>query len=69
MNEQKIIVEIDRDGRITADADGFAGDACLKDLEKLLEGLGSLPESTTRKSETYKAGVVTTRSQTLGRKS
>jgi hypothetical protein len=39
MKEQRIEIEIDHDGRITADADGFSGDACLRDLERLLDGL------------------------------
>lgn len=39
MKEQRITVEIDREGRITADAEGFTGDACLRDLERLLDGL------------------------------
>jgi len=39
MKEQRIVVEIGSDGRITADAEGFSGDACLRDLERLLEGL------------------------------
>ncbi|MFM7199193.1 MAG: DUF2997 domain-containing protein [Myxococcota bacterium] len=69
MKEQKIVVEIDRDGRITADAEGFTGDACLKDLEKLLEGLGSLPESTARKPDAGTVKMVNTPHQTLGRKS
>lgn len=69
MKEQKIVVEIDRNGRITADAEGFTGDACLKDLEKLLEGLGSLSESTTRKGDDTQAKVRTAQVQTLGRKS
>ena len=39
MKEQRIVIEIDEEGRIRADADGFAGDTCLRELEKLLEGL------------------------------
>lgn len=39
MREQRIEIEIDDNGRITAEADGFSGNACLRDLEKLLEGL------------------------------
>jgi Protein of unknown function (DUF2997) len=49
MKELRIVVEIDYDGRITADADGFAGDACLTDLAKLLKGLAE-QESVARKS-------------------
>jgi hypothetical protein len=39
MKEQRIVIEIHHDGQITADAEGFSGDACLRDLEKLLDGL------------------------------
>jgi len=42
MKEQKITVEIDEHGGITADAEGFSGEACLRDLENLLNGLGAL---------------------------
>ena len=36
MREQRIEIEIDKHGRIKADAHGFTGDACIKDLEKIL---------------------------------
>jgi hypothetical protein len=36
MREQRIEIEIDDHGRIKADAHGFTGDACIKDLEKIL---------------------------------
>lgn len=39
MKEQRIVIEIDAEGRLTADAGGFTGDACLAELGKLLEGL------------------------------
>lgn len=39
MKEQRITIEIDREGRITADAEGFSGDACLRELDQLLEDL------------------------------
>ena len=69
MKEQKIIVEIDREGGISADADGFTGDACLRDLEKLLEGLGAGTECVERKPD--RGAVRTSRRarQTLGKKS
>lgn len=51
MKEERIIIEIDGDGRLTADAYGFEGDACLKDLEKLLADLASQPVATERKDE------------------
>lgn len=50
MKEQRICVEIDDDGRITAEAEGFLGDACLKELDQLLDGLGRL-EDVVRKPE------------------
>lgn len=37
MKETKIVIEIDPNGRIAADAEGFEGDACLRDLERLLD--------------------------------
>lgn len=49
MREQRITVTIDREGRVTADAEGFTGDACLKDLGRLLEDLASPPDAVTRK--------------------
>ena len=39
MKEQRISIEIDGEGRLSAEAEGFTGNACIKDLEKLLEGL------------------------------
>lgn len=49
MKEQRIIIEIGNDGRITADADGFSGDTCLRELERLLDELGPGTASTARK--------------------
>jgi hypothetical protein len=43
MKEQRITIEIDEDGQLRADAEGFTGDLCVKDLEKILEGLGGEP--------------------------
>lgn len=51
MKEERIIIEIDGDGRLTADAEGFEGDTCLKELEKLLADLSSLPAIVERKDE------------------
>ncbi|MEZ4300809.1 MAG: DUF2997 domain-containing protein [Polyangiaceae bacterium] len=41
MKEHRITIEIDQEGQIVADAEGFSGDLCLKDLTRLLEGLGA----------------------------
>ena len=37
MQKQKITIEIDSEGKLSADAEGFTGDTCIKELEKLLE--------------------------------
>lgn len=69
MKEQKIIVEIDREGGITADADGFTGDVCLRDLEKLLEGLGAGTQSVKRKPDHGAVRTSRRTRQALGKKS
>ena len=68
MKEQRIIVEIDGEGRITADAEGFSGDACLRELERLLEGLSPGTESVQRKPDAGTARVTTSRTQKVGNK-
>jgi hypothetical protein len=69
MKEQRLTVEIDQDGRMTADADGFSGDACLKELEKLLEGLAPGTASIARKPDTGAARTAVQRIQDIGRRS
>lgn len=68
MKEQRITIEIDHEGRITADADGFTGDACLKDLERLLESLAPGTATVDRKPDAGTARVVAQRNQGIGRK-
>jgi hypothetical protein len=68
MKEQRITIEIDPEGRITADADGFTGDVCLKDLERLLEGLAPGIANVNRKPDVGTARVTTTRTQVVGKK-
>lgn len=68
MKEQRITIEIDRSGRITADADGFSGDACLRDIERLLESLAPGTASVDRKPDAGTARVTTTRTQSVGKK-
>ena len=65
MKEQRIVVEIDHEGRITADAEGFSGDACLRDLERLLEGLSVAMASIDRKPDAGTARVTTTQLDTI----
>jgi hypothetical protein len=50
MKELRITVEIDRNGKITADADGYTEGACISELEKLLEGMPAW-EEVTRKAD------------------
>lgn len=68
MKEQRITIEIDAEGRITADAEGFTGEACLKDLERLLVDLAPGNALIERKPEAGGARVVTKSTQTVGRK-
>jgi len=51
VKEQRITVEIDEIGRITADAEGFSGDACLRDIDNLLEEMAAAREEVTRKPD------------------
>jgi hypothetical protein len=68
MKEHRVIVEIDATGRITADAEGFSGDACLRDLERLLEGLAPGMASIERKPDAGTTSVTRSRTQSLGKK-
>lgn len=58
MKEQRITIDIAADGTMHADAEGFSGDACVKDLERLLEGLAAGVERIERKAPQPEAGVV-----------
>lgn len=68
MKEQKIVIEIGPDGGITADADGFSGDACLRDLDRLLDGLGGAKATVERKPDASEARVSRAQTQRLGKK-
>ena len=72
--EKTIIFEISPDGSITADADGFVKDTCLKELEALLKQVQSEPLVVERKDESesrrqQKTKINTQQKQTLRRKS
>ncbi|MFA4985585.1 MAG: hypothetical protein WC712_03280 [Candidatus Brocadiia bacterium] len=58
MKQQRITIEITSVGAISADAEGFSGDTCIKELEKLLEGLASAPLMVDRKPTTSGAQIV-----------
>lgn len=68
MKEYSIIIEIDKNGQITAEADGFSGDACLKDLDRLLDGLSMGERKVTRKADVKTARIRKHSAQKLGRK-
>jgi hypothetical protein len=68
MKEQKIVIEIGHDGSITADADGFSGDACLRDINRLLDGLGGQKATVERKPDASKGRVSRARAQRLEKK-
>lgn len=50
MKETKIVVDISAEGGLSVEASGFEGDACLKQLEALLDGLATAPQTLTRKA-------------------
>ena len=68
MKEHKITIEINPDGSLSAEADGFTGDACLKDLERLLEELSFETATIERKPEDRNAQRRTIKTQTIGKK-
>jgi hypothetical protein len=69
MKETRITIEIDHEGRITADADGFSGDACLKELERLLHELSPGKATIDHKPGSGAQQIIRNRKQDLGRKS
>ena len=68
MKEQRIIVEIDHQGQISAESSGFTGDTCLRELERLLEGLAPGTASLERKPDTSPARLKAAQTQTTGKK-
>lgn len=68
MKEQRITVEIDREGSVSAHAEGFSGDTCLSELDRLLEGLSAGTASVERRPDAGTKQVTTARTQPVGRK-
>jgi len=65
MPEQRITVTIDEKGKITAKTAGFQGEACLDELQSLLEEFGTIHE-VKKTDEYYQQNAVTvTRQQKL----
>jgi DUF2997 family protein len=69
MKEVRIFVDIHADGRIEAQAEGFTGDTCLQELDKLLGDLGE--QETVRRTDQAAVSAAETgaRSQAQVRKS
>ncbi len=53
MKEEKIIIKIDKDGKIEADAEDFSGSICVTEMQKILEEMPPI-ENTDLKPEYYK---------------
>ena len=68
MKEQRITIEITHDGQITADAEGFSGDTCLRDLERLLQDLSPGTATVDRKPDAGTTRVTVARKQPVGKK-
>jgi hypothetical protein len=69
MKEQKIVISISHEGQINADAEGFSGDTCLRELDKLLAGLSPGSASVDRKPDAGKTQIKQAKQQDLGRNS
>jgi hypothetical protein len=68
MKEQRVEIVIDSEGRITADAHGFSGDACLGELEKLLKDLVAGRASLERKPDSQGGRVLNQTTQRVGKR-
>ena len=53
MKEEKIIINIDKNCKVTADADDFEGKSCLTEIESILDGF-PLIDKIDRKPHFYK---------------
>ena len=67
MKEQKLVITISSEGAISADAEGFSGDTCLKELDKLLAGLSPGNACIDRKPDAGKTQIKQAKQQDLGR--
>jgi hypothetical protein len=48
---RRLVFTIGPDGKISADANGFKGEVCIKDTAKALAGLDTKMETQTKKAE------------------
>lgn len=42
--DKKIIINLDENGKITAETEGILGEVCLEQLEELLDGIDAIVE-------------------------
>ena len=68
MAEQKIIIKIEEDGKISAQTEGFQGEICLKELEELLQGITEIRDIK-KTDDYYQTQVVLEKSQIKRRSS
>lgn len=61
--EQRIEIEIDENGVISAKTEGFKGEACIEELQKLLEGVALITEFNKTDEYYQKVDVKTTQKQ------
>ena len=50
---KKLILKTNKDGSLNIEADGFTGEACSLDAQKLVDALGASTTETTYKPEMY----------------
>lgn len=53
---QKIIIEVDKNSKVTVETSGFKGEACKNITEELIKAIGSV-EKTTDKDELFEQPV------------
>lgn len=64
--EQRIDIEIDENGVISAKTEGFKGETCIEELQKLLEGLALITEFNKTDEYYQKVDIKTQQKQKLG---
>uniref|UniRef100_A0A6M3JZR0 DUF2997 domain-containing protein n=1 Tax=viral metagenome TaxID=1070528 RepID=A0A6M3JZR0_9ZZZZ len=50
---KRITLEVGPDGKVTADADGWKGEGCIKETDRLLKALNGQVENRIMKKEFY----------------
>ena len=66
MKENKIVVEIDENGKINAETFGMEGVGCIDELNKLMRDLATLTDIE-KKPDFYKCKVLKTNTKRINR--